>query len=668
MPLDRKQAAARLTELRREIDHHAHRYYVLDDPVISDGEYDRLFRELLDLEAAWPELISPDSPSLRVGGAVLAGFTTVAHRLPMLSLENVVSVAGIEDFEQRMRRFLGADAALSYVAEPKLDGLAVELVYEDGLLVLAATRGDGRRGEDISANIRTMPMIPLRLRNDKGKPPPLLEVRGEVFMDRAAFAALNHRRFLDKEPLFANPRNAAAGSLRQLDPMIAAGRSLDFYPYGVAEADSLGLDRHSEVMLRLTDFGFKVNPHVRTCDDIAAVAAHFSRLAGLRSTLPYEIDGMVVKVDSLELQARLGVKTRSPRWAVAWKFPAVQATTVLHAVEFSVGRTGAVTPVAALKPVEIGGVTVSRASLHNVTELRRKDLRLGDTVLIQRAGDVIPEVVKAVTENRDGSQEPVTVPETCPVCGTTLELPEDEVILRCPSLACPAQKLRALAHFCGKNGLDIEGLGARAVEQLFEAGLIADVVDLFSLKKQDLETLPGWGAKSAAKAITALEKAGMTRMSRLLTALGIRFVGEVTGSLLEKHFKTIERLAAADFEQLAAIEGIGPQIAKSVVDFFADPGNRERIAALQKNGIKLQPPDESGALLAGKVFLFTGSLRISRSEAKTRVLELGGQVVSALSRRVDYLVCGEKPGSKRDKAIAAGVTVLSETEFIDLIA
>ena len=669
MALDREHAAARIAELRREIDLHAHRYYVLDDPLISDGEYDRLFRELLELEEAYPELVSPDSPSLRVGGAVLESFASVEHRLPMLSLENVVSEGELAGFAERIKRFLGEDLVLSYVAEPKLDGLAVELVYENGILVQGATRGDGRRGEDISANLRTMPMIPLRLRDEGRTLPALLEVRGEVFMGLAAFNQLNQRRAEDGEALFANPRNAAAGSLRQLDPKVAASRSLDFYAYGVAEPSSLGVERHSEVMAVLADLGFKVNPLVQTCPSLREVEEHFVRLGELRPTLPYEIDGMVVKVDRLDLQTRLGAKARSPRWAVAWKFPAIQATTRLREVEFSVGRTGAVTPVALLDPVEVAGVTVSRATLHNVCELKRKGLKINDTVLVQRAGDVIPEVVKPIIENRDGSEVEIMVPDKCPVCMTPLELPEEEVVLRCPSLTCPAQKLRALIHFSGKGGLDIEGFGAKAVEQLFDAGLVAEPADLFALRKEDLDPLPGWGEKSAENAVSALKKASRTTMSRLLAGLGIRFVGEVTAALLEKHFKNIERLCAADFDELAAIEGIGPRIGESLQRFFTDPVNLARIAALHARGIELQPPveDEDGTL-SGRVFLFTGKLRMSRGEAKERVIELGGQVVSALSRRVDYLICGEKPGSKREKALKAGVSVLNEDEFVKLIS
>jgi len=670
MSLNREQAEIRLAELRREIDYHAHRYYVLDDPVISDGEYDQLFRELLEIEAAHPDLVTPDSPSQRVGGTVLEGFATVEHRLPMLSLENVVSSVELYEFEQRLRRFLGADVRLSYVAEPKLDGLAVELVYEDGILVLGATRGDGRKGEDITTNIRTIQSIPLRLMGSGDrKPPPLLEVRGEVFMDLAAFAGLNRERSEAGEPLFANPRNAAAGSLRQLDPAVAASRRLDFYAYGVAEPEALPLERHSEVMGYLGDLGFKVNPHVLACRDLAEVERHFIRLTELRRTLPYEIDGMVVKVDPLKLQSRLGSKARTPRWAVAWKFPALQATTVLKDVEFSVGRTGAVTPVAILDPVEIGGVMVSRATLHNVGEMRRKDLMIGDTVLVQRAGDVIPEVVKAVVENRDGSQKVIEVPEKCPEFGTVLEQPEGEVVLRCPSLACPAQRLRALAHFVGKSGLDIEGFGIKVVEQLWDAGLVSDVVDFFSLKQEDLEKLPGWGEKSAKKAVAALSEAARTRMARLLTGLGIRHVGEVTAALLEKHFHTLENLMAASLDDLAAIEGVGPQVAGSIAKFFADPDNRRRIAALQESGIELQPADDiAGGRLEGKVFLFTGTLKkMSRNEAKARVAELGGRVVSGLSRRVDYLVCGEKPGSKLARARENGIRVLAEDEFMEII-
>jgi len=480
--MDREQAEARLAELRREIAYHDHRYYVLDDPVISDGEYDRLFHELVELEERFPDLVTPDSPSQRVGAAISSGLAPVAHRLPMLSLENVVSAAELREFEQRILRFLGDGATLSYVAEPKLDGLAVELVYENGVLVLGATRGDGRTGEDVTANIRTIKAVPLRLRENDGPVPARIEVRGEVFMDLESFARLNRERGEAGEALFANPRNAAAGSLRQLDPAITGSRRLDFYAYGVAEPEALvDCEYHGELLSRLAGFGFKVNPLIRVCGSIAEVEDHYHHLAGLRASLPYEIDGMVVKVDSIALQSRLGARARAPRWAVAWKFPAMQATTTLKEVEFSVGRTGPVTPVAVLEPVEIGGVTVSRATLHNVSEMRRKGLMLGDTVIVQRAGDVIPEVVKPVEEKRNGNEREIALPERCPVCGADLELPEGEVVLRCPSLACPAQRLRALIHFAGKSGLDIEGFGAKAVEQLWEAGMLKDVADFFTL-------------------------------------------------------------------------------------------------------------------------------------------------------------------------------------------
>ncbi len=667
--MDRERAQARLAELRREIAYHDHRYYVLDDPVISDGEYDRLFRELVELEERFPDLVTPDSPSQRVGAAVSGGLAPVAHRLPMLSLDNVVSAAELREFEQRILRFLGDGTSLSYVAEPKLDGLAVELVYKDGLLVSAATRGDGVTGEDVTANIRTIKAVPLRLQENGGPVPARIEVRGEVFMDLESFARLNRERGEAGEPLFANPRNAAAGSLRQLDPAVTGSRRLDFHAYGVAEPEALAdCEYHGELLSRLAGFGFKVNPLIRVCGSIGEVEEHFRHLEEIRQGLPYEIDGMVVKVDSLALQSRLGARARAPRWAVAWKFPAMQATTRLKEVEFSVGRTGAVTPVAVLEPVEIGGVTVSRATLHNVSEMRRKGLMLGDTVIVQRAGDVIPEVVKPVEEKRNGSEREIALPDNCPVCGADLELPEGEVVLRCPSLACPAQRLRALIHFAGKSGLDIEGFGAKAVEQLWEAGMLKDVADFFTLDPEKLAELPGWGEKSAENAVMAARNAAKTRLSRLLAALGIRHVGEVTAALLEKRFRSLDALMAAGEEELSEIEGIGPQVAASIREFFADPENRRRIATLQERGIEVMAPsaEEKGGL-AGKVFLFTGKLAsMSRNEAKARVAALGGQVASTVGRKVDFLVCGEKPGSKLARARELGIRVLSEDEFREM--
>ena len=676
-------AQKRLHALREELNAHAHRYYVLDAPLISDGEYDLLFQELLSLEEKYPELITADSPSRRVGGATLPQFQTVEHRFPMLSLENAFNDEHLRDFEQRLKRFLKNDIALSYMAEPKLDGLAVEIIYEQGIMTTGLTRGDGHQGETITGNLQTIASIPLKLRPPAGKPlPPRIEVRGEVYLPVESFRKLNESRQQEGEPLFANPRNAAAGSLRQLDSKITAQRPLDFFAYGVSEPTALPCSSQTEILQYLGELGFKINPMAEHCPDIEKVIAHFNNLEQARSTLPYEIDGMVVKVDNLALQQRLGNKARCPRWAIAAKFPATQATTRLTGVIFSIGRTGTVTPVACLEPVNVGGVMVSRATLHNEDEIKRKDLRLGDTVLIQRAGDVIPEVVKPVTEQRNGTEKPILMPKECPECQHPLSRIDGEAATRCPNPHCPAQRIRALSHFTGKAGLDIEGLGAKAVEQLLTEGLIKDIPDLYRLKNEDLAKLDGWGDKSAEKAITAINNSKQTPLAKFIAALGIRYVGEVTANLLATSFPSLKQLQAATIrpmepaeselisDPLLEIEGIGEQAATSLREYFNDISVQDMLTQLETLGLQPAPPvTETGDLaLNGKVILFTGSLTLfSRSEAKVRVKALGGQVASSMSKKVTHLVCGEKPGSKLKKAQELGITVLDETSFATLL-
>ncbi|MDF1577750.1 MAG: NAD-dependent DNA ligase LigA [Desulfobulbales bacterium] len=667
--MNQATAQRRLEELRREINRHDYLYYVLDNPEISDGEYDRLFRELLVLEEKFPELVTEDSPSMRVGGAVLAGFDTVEHRIPMLSLENAFTDQDLLDFEKRVIRYLHRDVEISYMAEPKLDGLAVELVYENGLLTIGSTRGDGRTGENITANLKTIQTIPLRLRG--GKLPDRLEVRGEVFISIEGFRALNEQRLQNGENIFANPRNAAAGSLRQLDSKITAGRPLDFFAYGVGDPFALQVENHEQVLDILRERGFKVNELTRLCPDIRAAIDHFNFLADKRHGLEYEIDGMVVKVNSLDLQERLGSKARSPRWAVACKFPALQATTRLLDVEFNVGRTGAITPVALLDPVNVGGVRVSRATLHNEDEIIRKDLRIDDQVLVQRAGDVIPEVVKPIKEKRTGNEKPIAMPSRCPKCKSELVRKSGEAALRCVNIQCPAQRLRALIHFAGKSGLDIEGFGVRVLEQLFERNLVRSIPDLFELRREDLAELPGWGEKSAAKAVVALAKSKNPTLARLITALGIRYVGEVSAQLLESSYPSLDSLVKAERKDLEEIEGVGPQVAAGLVEFFANPSNREILTKLQNSGLRIKtaaPQDRAAQPLAGKVFLFTGALRsFSRSEAKNRVKSLGGRVSSALSRKVTHVVAGEKAGGKLAKAGDLGLAIINEEDFKAMI-
>ena len=658
---------SRVDELHQLLHKHAHAYYVLDAPTIADGEYDSLFQELLALEEAHPELVTSDSPSQRVGGPPLDKFNQVEHRIPMLSLENAFGSGDLRDFEARLQRFLRSDAPLTYVAEPKLDGLAVELVYETGVLVLGSTRGDGKVGEEITAQLRTVKAIPLRL---QGAPPARLEVRGEVFIGVAGFTRLNNQQLVEGRQPFGNPRNAAAGSLRQLDPAITASRSLDFYAYGVASPEETGCRSHLEVLNYLASLGLPISALTRRCTTIAEVIEAFTELGGRRHDLPYEIDGMVVKVDDLATQDRLGFKARAPRWAIACKFPATQATTILKDVEFQVGRTGAVTPVAILEPINVGGVMVSRATLHNQDEISRKDLHYGDTVLIQRAGDVIPEIVMAIDETRQEDARPVTLPTSCPVCDHPLARPEGEAVTRCHNPHCPAQRLRSLIHFTSKAGLDIEGLGKKYMEQLFDKGIIRDIPDIFTLEKEALAVLDGWGEKSAENVLAAVRSRLSPPLSRLLAALGIRFVGEVTASLLEQQFQSLERLAATSREELLEVDGIGEQAAGAIVDYFSDEAVAAMIARLRQAGLEpaVSQAQDTVLPLTDQVVLFTGSLTtLSRNEAKKLVKDNGGQIATSVTKKTTLVVAGEKAGSKLKDALANDKHIVSEQEFLAML-
>lgn len=667
---NKEKARERLNTLCDELNFHAHRYYVLDDPVISDGEYDILFKELLDLEKAYPDLVTEDSPSQRVGGEPLSAFNTVEHRFPMLSLENAFGEQDLSDFEERLKRFLKSDEQFSYVTEPKLDGLAVELVYENGVFVIGSTRGDGRFGEDITRNLKTISAIPLRLRTDTQQVPARIEVRGEVFLTIDGFKRLNEQRIAAGEPLFANPRNAAAGSLRQLDSKITAQRPLDFYVYAISNPTDLPCATQWDLLHYLQKIGLKTNPYTSFCKNINEVTRQFDKLASLRNDLSYDIDGMVVKVNAFVLQQRLGNKARSPRWAIACKFPASQATTRLRGVEFNVGRTGAITPVAVLEPVSVGGVKVSRATLHNEAEFSRKDLRIGDTVLVQRAGDVIPEVVKAVPEKRTGREHKIEMPANCPECGQPLIRPAGEAVTRCSNQYCPAQRLRGLIHFTGKAGMDIEGLGKKVMEQLVAEGLVADIPDIYRLRAEYLSALAGWGEKSANNAIRAIEQSKKTTLAKFLSALGIRHVGEVTARLLEQRFQSLEKLIGASEEEFLAVDGVGEQMAASLVEYFNDEVVQKMLEDVNRFGLFFSEDESStgGAPLAGTVFVFTGTLKnFSRSEIKARVVKLGGQVASSVNKKVTHVVCGDKPGSKLHKAKDLGLKVLTENEFLSFI-
>ncbi|MGX9727305.1 MAG: NAD-dependent DNA ligase LigA [Candidatus Electronema sp. VV] len=667
--MQRQQAEQRLAALRAEVQAHAHRYYVLDYPIISDVAYDSLFRELLEVEAQFPELITPDSPSQRVGGEPLPAFAAAAHTLPMLSLDNIFAVEELEDFEERIRRRLKSAAQLMWTAEPKMDGLAVELIYDNGLFVEGSTRGNGLVGENITANLRTVRMIPLRLHGIEV--PERLTVRGEVFLAKRDFVELNRLRAEQGEPLFANPRNAAAGSLRQLDPKVTAARPLSFFVYGVADPAELHCAGLEELFPRLKRLGFPVNPLIKCCRSLAEAEEHYHHLQQLRHGLDYEIDGMVIKAASFAAQEELGSTSRAPRWAVAWKFPAEEAEAVMSGVEFQVGRTGAVTPVAVLEPVQIGGVVVRRAALHNQDEIQRKGLMIGDTVLVRRAGDVIPEVLRPLTERRTGQEQAIVFPKTCPACGDALHRPEGEAVTRCRNPRCPAQRLQRIIWFAGKSGLDIEGLGPKNVEKLAEAGLIADIPDIFRLNKAQVATLDGWGEKSAEKLLAAIEQAKQTTLARLLAALGIRHVGETTAELLAARFGGLQPLMQAGEEQLLVVDGIGGQTAAALREYFADPANHELIARLLELGLSVQAAEEAsgGGPLADMVFLFTGTLfSMSRAEAEERVRQLGGAAASSISKKVTHLVAGEKAGSKLKKAAELGLVILDEQQFVRLAA
>lgn len=663
------EVAARLKELREQIHYHNYRYYVLDSPVISDAEFDRLMNELIALEEKYPELVTPDSPSQRVGAPPLEKFETVRHRQPMLSLEDAFSEAEAREFEARLKRFLRTTEEFDYVVEPKMDGCAVELVYEQGRLRVGSTRGDGYRGENVTQNLRTIHTIPLQVLQDREPAPELLEVRGEVYMDLDEFKKLNEERLAQGDPPFANPRNAAAGSLRQLDPNITAARPLKIYCYGVGELQGRTFLSHWQCLEALKAWGFRVNPLMERCRGLEAAIAYHHQIEHQRYGLPYEIDGIVIKVDSLALQERLGTKTRSPRWALAYKFAPTQATTRVLDIVVNVGRTGAVTPMAVMEPVAVGGVTVSRATLHNEDEVARKDVRLGDWVLVQRAGDVIPEVVMPIREKRTGAEKPFQMPRTCPVCGTSLVRPPGEAVTRCPNPDCLGQLHRGIMHFASKTAMDIDGLGEKIIAQLIAVGLVQDVSDLYRLSEDDLIPLERFAEKSAQNLVAAIQGSRRVALARFIYALGIRYVGEATAQLLAQHFHSLETLMGADEAELLQVEGIGPQVASSLREYFQNPRHRELIRKLRAAGVEVRlaeaPP---AAPLAGKTFVFTGGLaHFSREEAKNLVTARGGKVSSTVSAKTDYVVVGDEPGSKYARAMELGVTILNEAAFEELI-
>jgi DNA ligase (NAD+) len=658
--------------LRAALHHHNYRYYVLDDPEVSDAEYDRLMQALVGLETRFPQLRTPDSPTARVGAPPLEKFATTRHSVPMLSLENGFDDGDIREFDARIKRLLAVEAPLRYTAEPKLDGLAVELVYRDGLLVMASTRGDGFSGEVITENVRTIRSVPLRLHPPQGRGiPALLEVRGEVFIGRAGFRKLNQDRLGAGLAPFANPRNAAAGSLRQLDSRVTAARPLEIFCYGVGAAEGRPLACHSDTLRFLSALGFRINPLVREKITIEEALAFFRRLAAERHELPYEIDGMVVKVDRLDFQQALGATARSPRWAIAYKFAALQETTRIRDIQVQVGRTGAITPVAVLEPISVGGVTVGRATLHNADEIAKKDIRIGDQVLVQRAGDVIPEVVKALPSLRDGSQRPFQMPGNCPVCGAPVVRLAGEVALRCNNVSCPAQIKEGIRHFAAKGAFDIEGLGQKLVAQLVDKGLIASYADIFQLDAQRLALLERMGTKSAENLVQAIAASRTIPLARFLYALGIRHVGEHVARLLAEHFKGLEALAAASEAQIAAVDGVGPVVAGSVRAFFSLAENQRSVDALLARGVVIVAPPAGPAAenaFEGQRFVLTGTLEsMPRSQAKARIEGLGGTVSASVSAKTRFVVAGSAPGSKRERAEALGVQVIDEERFLALL-
>lgn len=662
---DMREIEERLRKLREEIEYHNYRYYVLDDPVISDVEYDRLMQELIDLEEAYPELVTADSPTQRVGSEPITAFEQIIHSSPMMSLTNSYSLEELKAFDSRVRKALPGEG-VEYVAELKVDGLAVSLTYEDGYFARGATRGDGTRGEDVTHNLKTIRSVPMRIRYQN---PVTVDVRGEVFMPRREFRKLNEERRLKGEALFANPRNAAAGSLRQLDPRITASRQLDIFVYGVGNVSGVTLGTQMEVLDFLRECGFRVNPNVKLCRSIDEVMDYAETWNDKREDIDYEIDGIVVKVNSLDQQARLGSTARSPRWATAYKFPAKQGTTVVKDIIVQVGRTGTLTPVALLEPIELAGSVVSRASLHNEDIIRSKDIRIGDAVVIEKGGDIIPEVVKVIPERRTGNEREFTMPTKCPECGSGVVRPEGEVASRCTNETCPAQIREGIIFFASRDAMDIEGMGPQIVSQLLKSGLVSGVDDIYSLKFEDLVNLERMGEKSAENLLNAIEASKSRPLHRLINALGIRLVGERTARDLASHFGSMDKLSKATYDELISIPEVGPKVAESIVAFFGNPRNLEAIGNLQAKGVNMVEPRADASaqrtnVFTGKTVVFTGSLeRFTRKEAEARVLESGGKTSGSVGKKTDYVVVGKDPGSKYDKAKALGITILTEEEF-----
>jgi len=659
--------AQRVEQLRREINEHNRHYYLLDDPLISDADYDLLLRELETLEREHPELASADSPTQRPGAPPLQSFAQSTHLRPMLSLANVFDVEELEEFTARVAKALG-QSEVSYLCEPKLDGVAINLLYENGRLVKAATRGDGSVGEDVSANAATVRSIPLSLTRGTAALPRRIEIRGEIVIAVADFARLNRQREEEGESVFANPRNAAAGALRQLDSAVTAARPLDLFVHSHGLCEPPSFTHHSQFLAAAGLWGFYVHPSIRRAANSAEIQDYYRQLADIRDQLDVDIDGVVIKVDSLEQQQRLGELSRSPRWAVAYKFKARQAVTKIVAITASVGRLGTVTPVAELQPVALAGVTVSNASLHNMDEIERKDIREGDWVLVERAGDVIPYVVGPLKERRDGSEKRFRMVEKCPACSARVLRQEGEVAYRCSGRSCPAQLKETLKHFASKAAMDIDGLGEKLVTSMVEAGMISGFADIYRLEASDIAALERMGEKSAANLVAAIADSRTRSLERLIYALGIRHVGESVARILARAYGSIDRLAAAEEEDLMALDGLGPELARSIRVFFSDPGNRRLLEELAEVGVC--PSGSStpeSALLSGKTFVLTGSLSLARNRVKEMIQAAGGTVSSSVSTKTSYLVAGEAPGSKLKKAEELGVEILDEEQFKALL-
>ncbi len=667
--MDRVQVEGRIKELRELINHHNYLYYVLDNPQISDAEYDKLMRELIDLESQFPELVTPDSPTQRIGGEPLPAFERVTHREAMISLADAFNEGELRDFHRRVTAVVGNE--VEYVVELKIDGLAISLTYENGVLVTAATRGDGTVGEDVTQNVKTIKSVPLRINAPSGKMPSLIEVRGEIYIPKEDFKKLNEEREdMELEP-FANPRNAAAGSIRQLDPKIAAKRPLSTFIYGIGYVEGIQFETHYQVLEFYKACGFRVNPHIKLFKNFDDVIEYCMSWREKRDLLPYEIDGMVIKVNSLQFQRILGSTAKNPRWAIAYKFPAEQKVSVIEDIIVSVGRTGILTPNAVLKPVNIAGSTVSRATLHNEDYIKEKDIRIGDSVIVQKAGDIIPEVVAVVKEKRTGREKEFKMPKVCPECGSEVIRVPGEAAYRCTGVACPAQIRRSIIHFASRDAMDIRGLGPAVVSLLLSAGLVKDASDIYFLKREDLIPLERMGEKSADNLIKAIQNSKKQPLSRLIYALGIPFIGSKASFLLAEALGSMDKLQTATYDELIKIPEIGSKMAESIITFFKQEQTKKLLTRLKEAGVNMEERRqvEGPKPLENLTFVLTGTLeKYSRKEAKEIIENLGGRVTGSVSKKTDYVVVGKDPGSKYDKAVELGVKIIDENEFDKLIA